>query len=138
MSRKPDHIDDAKREAIARLVNAGVPIPQACEASGVRWSHASHWMRKGRGEDAREPYTSFYQAMMEAKARWEAGAVMRITAAGKDDWKAAAWLLERRASKRWASASRLEHSGKDGGPIETSSTVRYVVAVPPEESADEG
>lgn len=36
------------------------------------------------------------------------------------DWKASAWRLERRFSKQWARTEKVEHSGPEGAPIETS------------------
>lgn len=43
------------------------------------------------------------------------------------------WQLEVQAPKEHPRKSGLELTGKDGGPVETETAVRYVIMVPPEE-----
>ena len=38
----------------------------------------------------------------------------------KPDWNASAWRLSRRKPREWAQTQKVEHTGKDGGPIETA------------------
>ncbi len=117
---------------IARYVNAGAPIPHACEAVGVPWPTCKDWLRKGR--KGIKPYAAFVAAMKQAKAAHATGSVLCVTKAGGKDWRAAAWILERRYPKHYAPPSRFEVSGKDGKAIETSgSLITYVVTVPKEE-----
>jgi hypothetical protein len=44
------------------------------------------------------------------------------------DWKASAWLLERRMPEEYARLQKLEHTGKDGGPLMIR---EVVVEMPP-------
>lgn len=40
------------------------------------------------------------------------------------DWHASAWRLERKNPKEWGRTDKVEHSGKDGGPIQTAKTIK--------------
>lgn len=112
MARKTSYTPEIG-DRIAKLVNAGAPIPRACEASHVSWNTAKTWIKRGR--DGIEPYTSFVTLIEEAKAAWVCGATMRITKASEKDWKAAAWLLERREARHFGTKAKvdatIQHSG---------------------------
>ena len=97
---KPTKLTPEIQTKVAGYVNAGAPIPMACTAAGLSWNTAKEWLARGRRGE--QPYDEFVAAMAEAKARWVAGSTMRITKASQKDWKAAAWLLERRAPKHFA------------------------------------
>lgn len=120
---------------IAKIVAMGATIPHACAACNVSWNTAKAWMTPEMS--SREPYASFVEAMDLAKGRWAAGAAVEITKAGKEgEWKALAWMLERRNPTEFGATSKVELAGRDGGPIETAQ-VRYVIALPPEEPEED-
>jgi transposase len=64
-------------------------------------------------------YLEFYRAIKKGAADGEMAAAARIHAASHTTWQAAAWLLERRFPDKWGTRHRLEHTGKDGGPVKT-------------------
>ena len=64
-------------------------------------------------------YVEFVNALKAAIAESEANIIAEIRAHGKKSWVALAWLAERRWPQRWARPERIEHTGKDGGPIKT-------------------
>jgi hypothetical protein len=101
------------QEAIRAHVNAGVPIPRACVAAGIPWNTCKDWLK--RGKEGTEPYAAFALAMNQAKAQWAAGQVVRISTAS--DWRASAWLLERRLKEFRPPPQQTELTGKDGGPL---------------------
>lgn len=109
-------LDADVQKRIATLVNAGAPLPMACEASGVSWNTAKGWMRRGR--DGEKPFSDFVDAIAEAKAAFVCGSAMRITKAADKDWKAAAWLLERRSDHFVPkSKQQNEHSFTKGASV---------------------
>lgn len=82
------------QERICLLVSAGVPLPRATPMAGIPWNTAKTWAAKGR--DGIEPYDAYVDAIEAARAAFTCGLVDKIQAATNDDWKAAAWMLERR------------------------------------------
>lgn len=123
--------------AMTALVKNGVPIPVAATSLGCGsrvkdWTdtarrHAAKGMTPGFG-DGESPYLLFLQEMDSARAFAEATLVQAIYMAAPNDWKAAAWLLERRASKRWHLQSKIELTAKSGEKlqIETFSTEKLL------------
>jgi len=63
-------------------------------------------------------YLQFFSAVKKGLADGEMAAAARINVASQNTWQAAAWLLERRFPEKWGSRHRLEHTGKNGGPVE--------------------
>ena len=83
-------------------------IVAACALSGVSRSTYYNWV-KSEQEWAEEA---------EAAIRFgEAVQVARISQAGSDDWRAAAWLLERRFPNEWGPKQELnvQTSNQDNG-----------------------
>lgn len=68
----------------------------AAVANGIPERTFHDWLGKGRLEDAVEPYRSFVGEVEQAMEAWAARAVQRIDVHGEKDWRAEAWLLERR------------------------------------------
>lgn len=90
---------------VAELVAMGLTIPKACAALGIARHLWKSWNRLGREHEAagfETDYTAWKDAINEAKAACEANWVAQVVAGTTEDWKAAAWLLERRFGKSWA------------------------------------
>ena len=64
----------------------------------------------------------FSQAVTRARADARVGAIATIRRAMPDDWKAAAFYLERTDPQSWGRSTRHEHSGPAGAPIGTEET----------------
>lgn len=65
-------------------------------------------------------HADFAAQVTQKEAEAEAKAVATVLRASRETWQAAAWWLERKHG--WV--RRLEHTGKDGGPIQWDMT-RY-------------
>lgn len=136
-------------ELIARQVRKGASIKRAGPEAGYSWNTIKVWMRRGRhaevdddgnairAEDA--PFVDFVNEMDRAKATWAATAERNISRAGRTDWKASAYLLERRhaAEYRLAPLPRAEPNigntdpgGGEGGGESTVKILVYPVPVP--------
>jgi hypothetical protein len=95
---------------LATLLRAGVQLDVAAETIGLDRHTLEAWLRKG----ARAPhgrYRDMHTAVMRARAEGEARHVAIIAAAARENWQAAAWLLERGYPERWARLSQRERSG---------------------------
>lgn len=116
--------------AISALVKLGVPLPTA--ATSLRCGRVvGRWAKKGRDDAERDippgfgpgesPHRYFIDEMAAAQAQAEASLVTAIAMAAPNDWKAAAYLLERRYTKRWNLTSKLEIQAGAGKQLEISS-----------------
>lgn len=109
------------QDALVSKLKLGMPFTYACAAAGVMDYVVMDWMRRGafeieQGLDT-EPYALFYKAVKAARGV----AVERKLAAidaGAKNWQGRAWILERCFPREFAAISRLELSGRDGGPLQ--------------------
>ncbi|MBA2269056.1 MAG: hypothetical protein H0W20_00450 [Chthoniobacterales bacterium] len=92
VGRQPSLEKDRQLTAqICALLAEGVSIQAAMNLSGICERAYHDWMRRGHlGE---EPYFSFLSAASRARDSWKATLVNKVRQA--DDWRAAAFLLER-------------------------------------------
>ena len=98
--------DDAldPRAAIIRALRAGSTYASACAAAGVSRTTATTWTTT-------DP--SFGAAVEAARDGWAAAHVEFI--ASSADWRARAWLLERRLPREFGATTKL--AGHDGGQL---------------------
>jgi hypothetical protein len=97
-------------DTLARVLHAGVALDVAAEAIGLDRHTLEAWLRKGsRAPHGR--YRELHTAVVRARAEGEARHVAIIAAAARENWQAAAWLLERGYPERWARLSQRERSG---------------------------
>jgi hypothetical protein len=104
---------EVERHLLA-AIRAGVPIRHATAAVGI--SHQSYyaWCRQGRTDrDAgrRTACRRLVDRIEKAEAEMVTLRMARITKAGKDDWRADAWVLERRLPAEFGT-HRVEVSGQ--------------------------
>lgn len=100
-----------------RLHAAGLSLPVLCKAIGLSFATAQDWNRQGRADLAAgrdSPFARWWTGLEEAKGACEANLVRLVSAGAVSDWKAAAFLLERRYPQRWGKPEhRLPKDVKD-------------------------
>jgi hypothetical protein len=94
---KPYTPDTAKK--ILKVIRSGNSRETAAASAGLAKSTLLHWLRMG--SSGVEPYASFSLACDEAESDAKVEAVEAIRRAGKDDWHAMAWWLERSYPKEF-------------------------------------
>lgn len=104
---RPAMLSAAIRDDLCLAVRVGCFLVDAAALAGVSESALYGWIRRGKREQ-RGPYRDFVQSVKRALAQGEAKAVAAIRAAAENDWRAAAWLLERRNTRRWGRRRRHE------------------------------
>lgn len=86
-------------ERTARIVEAienGATKQIACQVAGIGMTAFYDWIKRAE-ETGEEPFVSFRLAVLEAEGRCGVELLESVKAASKaGDWKAGAWLLERR------------------------------------------
>lgn len=123
-------------QAIIDAVAAGNYEAQAAAAAGITVSTLNRWIKAGNDELARrakglrpkprkERFAQFALDLFRARARSETQLVTFVSAAAREDWRAAAWLLERGPSRaRFKRADRVELTGAAGGELNISISPR--------------
>ena len=131
---RPTKLTPKLQEEICKAIRAGNYIETAAAFAGISKSTLYEWLKRGAREKERlaknprakikkseAPFVEFSDAVEKALAASEVRDVMLIGKAAETQWQAAAWRLERRFPERWGRREKLalEHTGKDGGPIES-------------------
>ena len=88
--------------AICDAVRAGAFLDQAAEHAGVGRSTVYRWL----GRAASDPFRDFRDALTRARASAEVGAVAIVRKHMRDDWRAAAFYLERGRTRSGGGAVR--------------------------------
>lgn len=104
------------RNKILGAVGVGGSLNDAAKKIGVNIST----LRRLRIADP-----EFAKAIETEEATGKLILIERVT--GSSAWQAAAWMLERKYGREYGRRERLEHSGKDGGPIKTEHETKHTV-----------
>lgn len=105
-----------EKKVVIGVVKAGGSIADSAAIIGV--------VRK-TVQNAMVADPDFRTAVRQAKAE---GKVRLITKIGKArSWQAWAWILERTYGTEFGRKDRHEHTGRNGGPMQTATTVSHVI-----------
>lgn len=107
-----------RQQKIVNAIRAGAYVETAAAAAGINKVTLYRWLKRGNKYPG-TIYAEFVEAVHEATAQAEMRDVLAVSKAAAEDWRAAAWRLERKYPKRWGTVSRAEISGPNGGPIQT-------------------
>lgn len=84
------------RKVILEHIRKGLPMKYAALMAGVGERTVYQWLSKA-ADKPRSVYAQFAQDLEHARAESVAALVARVAEAGETDWRAASWLLTRRA-----------------------------------------
>lgn len=111
------------RDTVERLleaVRAGLPYHLAAEAAGISESTFYDWQRgkfpRGLDEDQKALKSEFLEGLTRAKGDSALTLMQIIKDAAPEDWRAAAWILERRFPRDFGK-QLVELTGENGGPV---------------------
>jgi len=95
-------------DAVVTALRSGNYLDTAAALAGCHPDSLKTWLRDGSRDTAGQtPAGKLWARISAAMAEAEAVDVARMTAAAKRDWRAAAWVLERRWPERWS--QKLQH-----------------------------
>jgi hypothetical protein len=97
---RPPALTPEVADRIVAAVSAGAYLSVAARAAGVSRQTLHRWRARGAAQDS-GPYHELEKALERAEAEAEVRQVALIARAGQTQWRAAAWLLSRRAPERW-------------------------------------
>ena len=91
---RPTKLTPEVQEAICDAIRHGATYWAAAESAGVSYAAFNEWRK-----DKRPKYIKFFNAVQQANADGQLDLLAKLEQAGKNDWRAAAWILERRHRK---------------------------------------
>src|SRR5262249_51932820 len=115
----------AVQQKILRAIRAGNYASVAAASAGIDDSTFYRWLE--RGEKGEEPYCEFREAIKKASADAEQEALADIRKAGKTNWQARAWYLERCHPARWGRRDRLEHASPGSEQVKVNLDVAGLI-----------
>jgi transposase len=97
----------------------------AAQAWGIAATTVYRWMKRGEPD---RPFGEFCTALKRADAEAEIACLRTIKAAANaGDWKAAAWMLERRYPEKWGRRPRGAQAGLGGLQVEWGKLTQFVM-----------
>ena len=111
---RPTKLTPEVQDLIVDGINAGLTFRLTCARVGVNPGTFYRWLETGEIVKT-GMYREFYEAVERAKADSALRLVSQITLQALTDWRAAAFILERRFPDDYG--KRTEVTGKDGGPV---------------------
>ncbi|MBY0274724.1 hypothetical protein K2Z84_05250 [Candidatus Binatia bacterium] len=109
---RPPKLTPELQQRIIQAIQGGAYREKAAQFAGIAPETLSRWMSR-RGS----PYAEFSQAVLEAEAHASVIMALRVSAAAKDDWRAAAWWLERKFPDEWGRKDQHKITDGNGEPV---------------------
>lgn len=88
---RPTKLTDEVEKAICDAIKEGATYAAASEAAGIAYATFNEWMK-----DARPRFVKFSEAVRQANGEARTELIKQIRSHGRKDWRALAWILERR------------------------------------------
>lgn len=104
---RPPKLTHEMIEKIADLIVIGKPISVAANLAGISESTIYRWLSMGKKKGASKIYRDLVERVYEACefSEFEALQVLRQATLEGSNWRAAAWILERRHPEKYAKRS---------------------------------
>tara|TARA_R110002020_G_scaffold64898_1_gene171756 strand:+ start:959 stop:1426 length:468 start_codon:yes stop_codon:yes gene_type:complete len=139
----PSKLNEEMIGRIVQALRAGSYVETAAAHVGINKDTFYRWLREAAAErehiaNGKKPRKgkALCLQLSDAVERAQADAELRdlalVSTAAVEDWRAAAWKLERRNPGRWG-RTRQEITGADGGPIAVSTWAELVESARKEE-----
>ena len=107
---RPCKLTPSIQAAIVASIANGATRQAAADLAGIGAATVREWIARGEGRDPDRPATPELEDFAAEVRRAEASLEIRCveTILASDNWRAAAWLLERRFPDRWGPSARHE------------------------------
>ncbi len=118
---RPPELTPAIEALIFEGIGLGMDREEVADLAGKHRTTVWRWIKAAyeavEGDTATDEDVDFCNAVKEAEAK---GVIVRLRRiqSGDPGWQGCAWIQERRYARRWGAKQQVEHTGKDGGPIE--------------------
>lgn len=109
---RPSKLTPEVKRRFIEAIRAGSHYEPACQYAGIDYKTFRDWMQRGQGvhpaRSSAQEYVDFAAEVMRAEAEGELQCIAAIKGATKEDWRPAAWMLERRHAERWSKSEKIE------------------------------
>jgi hypothetical protein len=120
---RPSALTPENAAIILEHVRRGNYREVAAQAVGIAPLTFRRWIDQGEIDieagDVTTCHAIFCTAVKSAEAQAEINMLAEVTGR-RSDWQRFAWILERKAYKRWGKRQQIEMTGANGGAIEIS------------------
>ena len=103
---------EKKIQAVLDGISQGLDTKAACGIARVPYSTWRYWIKLA--EEGKESYGNLALRAGEADAARKQIYFATLREAAKEDWKAAAWLLEKLYPNEYGNRSTVAHEGEGG------------------------
>ncbi len=103
---RPTKLTPEVQEAICKALERGEVHVHAAEHGGI--SETTYYEWRTRGEEGEQPFAEFLEATTRAEAKGRRLVFEKIRQHAVNDWRAGAWLLERRYPQYYGRAARVD------------------------------
>jgi hypothetical protein len=93
---RPSKLTGDLQGKLVEAIASGLPLKSAAAIAGICYETLNRWKKKGESQNAGPEYRQFCHALEQANAAAMQYHLQNIAEKGKDDWRASAWILERR------------------------------------------
>ena len=114
-------VNDAHRAA-----QLGMSMNLLCDYIGVPRRTVYDWLRRG-SEEPGSIFADFSHAISRGRSQCAAMNLHRIQQASQDDWRASAWIMERRFGYHRQLDVRTEYAAADSSPIQTGQELEQLL-----------
>ena len=119
---RPTLLSETVTSQLCAMLRAGNYLHVAVKAAGISRGTFDRWIQQSKGGDP--TFVEFADRIDRARAEGQARHVALIAKSATEDWRAAAWLLERSHPQLWAGVSVRMRSDESSGteePVASSS-----------------
>ena len=128
MGRRPK-LTPELRETLLEGLSIGLTQKLASQRAGIGESTFYNWLAKGRAASTGQ-YRDLLDEVIRAEGQGAARLMAQISRQGMADWRAAAWILERRHPDDYG--RRTELTGKAGAPVQVEGKTQHIFQPSPE------
>jgi hypothetical protein len=121
---RPVKLSADVEERIITAVREGASLKVAAGVAGIDPRSLTRWRARGRDGDV--AFGPFCRRLDAAIQESELTLIQIVRKAARRDWKAAAWLLERRFRKRWAKDQPAKAAPTNGLELLTDAELEAV------------
>jgi len=126
---RPPKLTHEMIEQICDLIIAGKPLAKAAMLTNISESTLYRWLAQGRESGSEEIYCELVNRVRQATecSEFELLQNMRIAGMKTENWRANAWMLERRFSEKYGKHDRPQTSEQSQNPDEGTTGLSVVV-----------